>query len=104
MPMLQRWRVCHDLIEWRYGGEGPNKDNYRLNFLTPAGIKTPNAVVDYWADRILGQPLPDSERQPIVDFMANGRNPNFDLPNKDLTDRLRYMIALIFMVPSFQWR
>lgn len=104
MPLLQRWRVCNSLIEWRYGGDGPNKDDYRLNFVTPAGIKTPNAVVDYWADRILGQPLPDSERQPIVDFMANGRNPNFALPDKELTDRLRYMIALIFMAPSFQWR
>lgn len=104
MPMLQRWRVCNDLIDWKYGGEGPNKDNYRLTFVTPAGIKTPYAVVDYWANRILGQPLPDSERQPIVDFMANGRNPNFDLPDKELTDRLRYMIALIFMAPSFQWR
>lgn len=104
MPMLQRWRVCNTMIDWRYGGEGPNKDDYRLKFDTPAGIKTPYAVVDYWVNRILGQSLPDSERQPIVDFMANGRNPNFDLPDKELTDRLRYMIALIFMAPSFQWR
>lgn len=104
MPMLQRWRVCNTMIDWKYGGEGANKDNYRLNFETPAGIKTPHAVVDYWTNRILGQPLAASERQPIVDFMANGRNPNFDLPDKELTDRLRYMIALIFMVPSFQWR
>lgn len=104
MPMLQRWRVCNNMIDWKYGGEGPNKDNYRLTFVTPAGIKTPYAVVDYWTNRILGQPLPDSERQPIVDFIASGRNPNFDLPDKELTDRLRYMIALIFMAPSFQWR
>ena len=104
MPMLQRWRICNDMIDWRYGGDGPNKDEYRLNFVTPAGIKTPYAVVDYWANRILGQALPDSERQPIVDFMANGRNPTFDLPDKELTDRLRYMIALIFMAPAFQWR
>ena len=104
MPMLQRWRVCNSLIDWRYGGDGPNKDLYRLNFVTPTHIKSAYAVVDYWVDRILGQPLPESERQPIVDFMANGRNPNFDLPEKELTDRLRYMIALIFMTPSFQWR
>lgn len=104
MPMLQRWRFCNSMIEWRYGGDGPNKDAYRLAFANPPTIKTPNAIVDYWSDRLLGLRLPDSERQPVVDFMADGRNPNFELPETDIADRLRYMIALIFMVPSFQWR
>ena len=104
MPMLQRWRFCNSMIEWRYGGEGANKDDYRLAFTNPSTVKTPNAIVDYWSERLSGRSLPDSERQPIVDFMANGRNPNFELPETDITDRLRYMIALIFMVPSFQWR
>ena len=104
MPMLQRWRFCNSMIEWRYGGDGANKDAYRLAFANPANVKTPNALVDYWSDRLVGLRLPDSERQPIVDFMANGRNPNFELPETDITDRLRYMIALIFMAPSFQWR
>lgn len=104
MPMLQRWRLCNSMIEWRYGGDGPDKDAYRLAFVNPSTVKTPNAIVDYWSDRLLGLRLPDGERQPIVDFMANGRNPNFELPETDITDRLRYMIALIFMAPSFQWR
>lgn len=104
MPMLQRWRACNSFIEWRYGGEGPNKDNYRLPFVNPAGIRTPYALVDYWSERLIGLRLPDSERLPIVDFMAGGRNPTFDLPETDITERLRYMIGLIFMVPSFQWR
>lgn len=104
MPMLQRWRFCNSMIEWRYGGDGANKDAYRMAFANPANVKTPNAIVDYWSDRLLGLRLPDSERQPVVDFIANGRNPNFELPETDIADRLRYMIALIFMVPSFQWR
>ncbi len=104
MPMLQRWRMCNNLIEWRYGGEGPNKDDKRLPLINPPGVKTPYALVDYWSERLVGIRLPDGERQPIVDFMASGRNPNFDLPEVDLTERLRYMIGLIFMVPSFQWR
>lgn len=104
MPMLQRWRVCNSLIGWRYGGEGANKDDYRLPLVNPAEIKTPYALVDYWSERLVGLRLPDSERQPIVDFMASGRNPDFELPASDLADRLRYMIALIFMAPSFQWR
>lgn len=104
MPLLQRWRACNSLIEWRYGGEGPNKDDRRLVFMNPAAIRTPNAIVDYWSERLLGLRLPATERQPIVDFMAGGRNPDFDLPESAITARLRYMIALIFMGPSFQWR
>lgn len=104
MPILQRWRVCNSLIDWRYGGEGPNKDDKRLAFVNPSPIKTPNAIVDYWSQRLVGLRLPDGERLPIVEFMANGRNPDFDLPDNDIADRLRYMIALIFMAPSFQWR
>jgi len=104
MPMLQRWRMCNNLIEWHYGGEGPNKDEKRLPLINPAGVKTPYALVDYWSDRLVGVQLPDNERQPIVDFISGGRNPNFDLPATDITERLRYMIGLIFMAPSFQWR
>ncbi|MBX3014752.1 MAG: DUF1800 family protein [Caldilineaceae bacterium] len=104
MPMLQRWRICNSLIGWRYGGDGENKDDYRLAFTNPASVKTPNAIVDYWSERLLGLRLPDHERQAVVDFMASGRNPAFDLPESDITERLRYMIGLIFMGPSFQWR
>ncbi len=104
MPMLQRWRMCNWLLDWTYGGTGPNKDVNRLPFNNPATVKTPIALVDYWSNRILGQLLPNSERQPIIDFMANGRNPNFDLPTDQIDERLRYMIGLIFMSPAFQWR
>jgi uncharacterized protein (DUF1800 family) len=104
MPMLQRWRMCNWLLDWTYGGTGTNKDDNRLPFSNPTGIKTPIAIVDYWSNRFLGQLLPNSERQPIIDFMANGRNPNFDLPADQIDERLRYMIGLIFMSPAFQWR
>jgi uncharacterized protein (DUF1800 family) len=104
MPMLQRWRLCNWLIEWKYGGDGPNKDERRLRFNHPASIDTPATIVDYWAARLLGRALPENERDPIIDFMAQGRQPNYTLPADEIADRLRYMIALIFMSPSFQWR
>jgi len=46
------------------------------------------------------------DRQEIVDFMAQGVNPDFDLDfsDEDTTDRLRSMVALIFMSPEFLWR
>lgn len=107
MPMLQRWRLCNWLIDsWRYGGEGANKDDLRINLAAqmPAGITTPEAIVDFWAQRILGRSLPSLEREQIVGFMAYGRHTGYDLPAEDIAERLRFMVGLIFMSPSFQWR
>jgi hypothetical protein len=70
----------------------------------PAGRRTPNQVVDYWSERILGRPLPGSERGPVLDFLAEGRNPDFDLPTEDIEERTRYMVALLMMTPTFLWK
>ncbi|HRW09482.1 MAG TPA: DUF1800 domain-containing protein [Caldilineaceae bacterium] len=104
MPMLQRWRLVHFLTDWKIGGDGTDKDDRRLNFVTPASVKTPNAVVNYWAQRLLGYSLPANEQQSIVEFLAAGRNPDLDLPDDQLVERLPYAIGLIFMAPAFQWR
>jgi uncharacterized protein (DUF1800 family) len=106
MPMLQRWRHCNWLFEWRVGGEGGDADLYRLRpeTQTPKTATTPNALVDFWSNRILGRQLPSNERQSLVDFMASGRNPDFELPADQIAERLRQMVALICMSPSFQWR
>ena len=105
MPMLQRWRMCNWLLDsWTYGGTGANKDDLRLHFTNPTPVKKPTAIVDFWSSTLLNRVLPDNERQPIIDFMASGHNPNFDLPDDQITERLPFMIGLIFMAPSFQWR
>lgn len=105
MPMLQRWRMCNWLLNsWTYGGTGPNKDERRVRFTNPTTVKKPTAIVDFWANTLLNRSLPDNERQPIIDFMASGHNPTFDLPDDQITERLPFMIGLIFMAPSFQWR
>jgi uncharacterized protein (DUF1800 family) len=104
MPILQRWRLCNWLMEWKYGGDGPNKDDRRLPLPHPANVNTATACVNYWANRLLGRPLPEHERTAIIDFMAQGRQPDATLPAEEIADRVRHMIALIFMSPSFQWR
>jgi hypothetical protein len=48
-----------------------------------------------------------SDRLEIVDFMAQGHGPDFALPldsDEDTQDRLRSMVGLLFMAPSFLWR
>ncbi len=107
MPLLQRWRLCNWLIDgWRYGGVDANKDDLRINLNAqmPAQYTTADSIVDFWALRILGHALPPEERGPIVDFMAYGRSPTSGLPAQDIADRLRFMVGLILMAPSFQWR
>lgn len=107
MPMLQRWRICNWLMDsWKVGGDGADKDNRRIDCRSqmPADITTSVAIVDFWAQRILGRDLPPDERQPIVDFMAAGRNPEGVLPANQIDERLRFLVGLIFMAPSFQWR
>jgi hypothetical protein len=106
MPMLQRWRHCNSLFNWRIGGDAQFKDTFRLRpeIYTPAHLTTATALVDFWSHRIMGQVLPENERQIVIDFMAGGHNPDFNLPAGDIAERLRHMVALICMSPSFQWR
>jgi hypothetical protein len=105
MSILQRWRHCNSLIDWKYK-DGPMKDQLRLPIEAqmPVSKRTPNEIVDFWSQFILGRALPTEERQPILDFIAQGRNPNFDLTDEMVQERLRYMVALVFMSPSFLWR
>jgi hypothetical protein len=104
--MLQRWRHCNWLFGWTIGGEGTDKDIPRLRpeLQMPATVRTPSAIVDYWSRRLLGRLLPPEERGPILDLIAAGRNPDFDLPADQIAERLRHMVALICLSPSFQWR
>jgi len=102
MPMLQRWRFINWIIDsWKN-----NADALRVNIVgqTPADQKTPTALVDYWSRRILARNLPPEERAPIIAFMAGPRNPDAEMPAEEIAERVRFMVALILMSPSFQWR
>lgn len=107
MPMLQRWRLCNWLMDgWRYGGDGANHDDLRINLTAqmPSEHTTAESIVDFWAWRILGRALPPTERAAIVTFMAYGSSPTAALPAAAIAERLRFMVGLILMAPSFQWR
>ena len=103
-PRVMTWRLMNWLIDIRN-----SSDVFRLNVLgqTPSGTRTANELADFWIERIFGKPMPTAERHEIMEFMAQGHNPDFDLPldsDEDTQDRLRSMVGLIFMSPSFLWR
>lgn len=102
--MLHRWRLVNWLIE--KGINGTQTDVVvDVVAQTPANVKTPNALADFWIERVLGRPMHTAEaRSELVDFVAQGRNPAFDLTPALIAERLPRMVALLLMSPDFQWR
>ncbi len=102
-PRVQTWRLCNWLIDF-------DDDNgvYYLDVLgqTPGSVDTSNELADFWINRILNRPMATEDRDEIVQFMAQGINPDFalDLTDEDTRDRLRSMVGLILMTPDFLWR
>ena len=109
MPMLQRWRMTNFLMDqWRYGGDGENQDDLRVDLFSQTPSRHPHAG---GAGGLLGRSRPPagtaglaSVRPDASAFMAAGRNPTYALPEADVVDRLRFMVGLLLMAPSFQWR
>lgn len=103
-PRVRWWRLANMLVEVEPDGAGYAIDSYTQ---TPGGVRTARQLVQFWGERILGQPLAPTDEAELIDFMAQGFNPDFALPldsDNEVRDRLRALVALIFMSPSFQWR
>ena len=103
-PRVHLWRLCNWLVDVE-----DDADNHLLDVVgqTPTGVRTANELADFWMDRVLARPMPAAERAEIVEFMAQGHNPSYDLPvdsDGGTQERLRSMVSLIFMSPSFLWR
>lgn len=103
-PRVMCWRLANMLTTVSDESWVPYFD---LVGSTPPSVRSANEIVDFWAQRMLGEPPAAAERDKLVSFMAQGINPAFDLPlatDEDIQDRLRALVALIAMSPSFLWR
>ena len=102
-PRVMSWRLCNWLIDF-----DDDAENFYLDVLsqTPASVRSANELADFWIDRILGRPMDPADRNEVVQFMAQGVNPDFDLnfDDEDTRDRLRSMVGLLLMSPDFLWR
>ncbi len=106
MPMLHRWRIVNLLIE---EGIRPLRQNERSKFITvdiaaQTTARTPTAIVDEWIGRVLGRPMNAEERAILIEFLAQGRNPDLELPANLSRDLIPRMVALLLMSPDFNWR
>lgn len=101
--LVMRWRMVNWLLEVKDG------EVFRTDVLsqTPAEVRSPVALADFWINRLLGHAMSTEGWEEVVDFMAQGRNPEFDLPldgDTAVQERLRSMVGLILMSPEFQLR
>ena len=104
-PRVMCWRMANFFVQ--IYNETTETHYFDLLGQTPAGVRSAQELVDFWGARILGRPLLSDESQSLVNFMAQGASPSADLPLDDdwnTQERLRAMVALIFMSPSFLWR
>ncbi|MEO1127699.1 MAG: DUF1800 domain-containing protein [Cyanobacteria bacterium J06635_15] len=72
----------------------------------PQSLNTPRQVVDYWANRLIGQPLPEPSTRALMAFIApeQATDQPFEANRAELTERLTQLVPLIAMSPEFQWR
>ncbi len=106
-PRVITWNICTyvaDPYDWTEGGT-----SYYLDLLaqTPSNLRSANQLVGFWVPRILGNTMPQADRDRLVAFMADGADPNAALDFSvewEAPARLRSMVALIFQSPSFLWR
>ncbi|MDA0244162.1 MAG: DUF1800 domain-containing protein [Chloroflexi bacterium] len=103
-PLVMRWRLFNWLVNLR-----DVNLVYYLPVLddTPPTVRSANALVDFWTERLLGR-APDSDaRQILVNFMAQTSDPDVDLvivPEDGIHGRLRTLVALILQSPDFNQR
>ena len=100
-PRVMTWRIANMLVTiW-----DEDADDYYFDLVgrTPAGVLSAQAIVDFWSVEILGRALPAAEEGPLVSFMAQGADPDADLPlgsNWETDERLRSLVALLLMWPD----
>ena len=79
--------------------------------ILPPFARTPNLIVDFWLDRLLGFAISPGKRNVMVNFVAQGGGLDDELPNNsdtsnnsDYQRRVRGLVELITMSPEFMMR
>lgn len=103
-PKVMTWRLANMLVQ-----VDDAAGQYYLNVIgqTPANVRTAWQITTFWTERLLGYFPPTEEFEILLDFMAQGRNPHVNLPfdtDEDTRHRVRALVAVIFMSPSFHFR
>ncbi len=104
MGLLTRWNFSVALVEGWIGDERGRSLQVDVRAQTPAELHTAYELVDYWANRLLGRPLPPEDREAVAAFMAGEFSPEAALDEDYLAWRLKGLVELIAMSPEFHLR
>lgn len=106
MAMLFGWNFIIGVTEnWFNDDQTPEKRlQVDLRAETPAELRSAQAIVDYWIQRLFGQPLPEASRQALIDFLRETAAAEADLSDDHLNWRLPGMVELALMAPELRLR
>jgi uncharacterized protein (DUF1800 family) len=100
--MVASWRMINLFTSLEMQGRRPCDPAA----VTPSTERSAVEIVDYWIDRAMRRAVDGRTRQELIDFMADGGDPDRDLDLNlwPVRDRLRSMVGLILTSPDFHWR
>ncbi|MEO8084616.1 MAG: DUF1800 domain-containing protein, partial [Ardenticatenales bacterium] len=97
--MLSRWNFGLAAAENRLGGVDIDLTEQMAADAVP---NQADAIVDYWADRLLPRPLLPADRAVLVEDVAAGGTGRVTLA--EAAQRVPMTVALLIDSPYFQWR
>jgi uncharacterized protein (DUF1800 family) len=99
--LLQRWNYIFRVASGWWSGNG-----YTLNVSgrMPADRETAREIVQWWVDNLIQRPVSSATMNGLIDFIAEGRNPDLRLPASQIESKVHYLAAVIVMTPEFQRR
>jgi len=103
--LVPTWRALNWTL-WASDGDHGGAPVVDLLAQCPPGVATARGLADFWIQRVLGRPMAEAARTEVIDFLAQGRNPDvpLHLSDDDVISRLYAMVALLAMAPQFLWR
>lgn len=100
--IMMRWRVAN----WLTDARDPADDSHYIDLMAqhPPEHTTSIAIADFWIDRVLGRAIDPIDRTELIDFMAQGTNPEFPLNLEEdrIKERIRALVGLLMMSTYFQ--
>ncbi len=99
--MLGRWNTLLNLA-----ADGMGTTTLEPHKVIPESQNTPQQIVNFWCERMLGNTSSQETRRTLVDYLRQDGKPDEPMDSKadDFADRVKYLVASIGMTPEFQRR
>jgi len=98
--LLERWRHAEG-IAWNWWEGEIHTD---LPAQTPSEVRTPNRIVQFWSERILGFLIHPTLQEAIVAEVYEGRDGEHAFLDEELVWAIPLVVSALLMSPDFQRR